>query len=124
MTRFALYSLLFVTALLVQPSHGRAAELIFVHSPGCHFCNEWRKDVGSIYHKTEEAQRLSLREVNLLRGMPDDLAHLTRPTFTPTFIVLDDNNQEVGRILGYNEEFFWGFLQSYIQKMDGADPAS
>jgi hypothetical protein len=46
------------------------------------------------------------------------LKHLPFPTFTPTFVVVDKNNQEAGRILGYNREFFWGFLQKFIHVLD------
>lgn len=76
-----------------------------------------------MYHKTDDSKRLPLREVNLDKGMPEDLKHLSLPNFTPTFIVVDDNNREVGRITGYNREFFWEFLAYYLKKMD-AGPTS
>jgi len=95
-----------------------ADELVFVHSPGCIYCEMWREDVLPMYHKTDEGKRLPLREVNLDGGLPEDLKHLLYPTFTPTFIILDKDDQEVGRILGYNDEFFWGFLAEEIKKLD------
>lgn len=97
-----------------------ADQMIFVHSPGCMYCQMWREEILPIYPKTAEGKRLPLREVNLDKGMPDDLKHLAYPSFTPTFIIVDGENQEVGRILGYNSEFFWGFVQKFIRKIDPA----
>ena len=104
--------------LMVWPNTGQANQLVFVHSPGCLYCEMWRSEIGPIYHKTDEGKRLPLREVNLDRGLPADLKHLLYPAFTPTFIILDKDNNEIGRIVGYNEEFFWGFLQEEIKKLD------
>ncbi|MDV7340910.1 hypothetical protein RYZ26_14985 [Terasakiella sp. A23] len=98
----------------------QADEMIFVHSPACIYCQMWREEILPIYHKTDEGKRLPLREVNLDGGMPDDLKHLTYPSFTPTFIILNDKQEEVGRILGYNQEFFWGFVQENIKKLNPA----
>ncbi|NVK19286.1 MAG: hypothetical protein HWE30_11365 [Methylocystaceae bacterium] len=95
-----------------------ADQMVFVHSPGCMYCQMWREEILPIYHKTAEGKRLPLREVNLDKGMPDDLKDLAYPSFTPTFIIVDSENHEVGRILGYNPEFFWGFVQKFIRKID------
>lgn len=117
MNKINLMVFTFVMMWLIKPA--AADQLIFVHSPTCLYCEAWRADIMPLYHKTDEGKRLPLREVNLDEGLPKDLKHLLYPSFTPTFIVVDDKNQEIGRILGYDKEFFWGFLQSYIQKLDG-----
>lgn len=99
-----------------------AQELVFVHSPACVYCEQWRKEIAPAYPKSDEAKLLPLREVNRDDGMPEDLSHVLYPAFTPTFIVMDGNNQEVGRIVGYNPEFFWPFLTSLAQKVDKNSP--
>ncbi|WP_156950710.1 thioredoxin [Terasakiella pusilla] len=114
---FAISVLVVFATLSLQ---ARADQMVFVHSPGCIYCEMWREDILPIYDKTDEGKRLPLREVNLDKGMPDDLKHLVYPSFTPTFIILDDKDKEVGRILGYNSEFFWGFVQNFIKKLDAA----
>ncbi len=111
--------ILFALAFVLPLKLAQAAELVFFHSPACTYCEMWRAEVGTMYHKTEEAKRLPIREVNLDLGMPDDLKHLNMPSFTPTFIVMNDDAKEVGRITGYNREFFWEFLAYYLKKMDG-----
>ncbi|SCA57464.1 Regulatory protein SoxS [Candidatus Terasakiella magnetica] len=110
------FALIFALWAVITPA--KADSLIFVHSPGCMYCEMWRDDILPMYHKTTEGQRLPLRQVNLDKGMPKDLKHLIYPTFTPTFIIVNRQMQESGRILGYNEEFFWGFLQEAIKKLD------
>ncbi len=106
-----------VCILFGEISVSRAETLIFFYSPGCMYCEAWREEILPIYPKTEEGKRLPLREVNLDGRMPDDLKHLIRPSFTPTFVILDDQNQEAGRVLGYNKEFFWDFLAHEIEKL-------
>lgn len=103
---------------MIWPHMGQAGQLIFVHSPGCMYCEMWRDEIQPIYPKTDEGKRLPIREVNLDHGLPKDLKHLLYPSFTPTFIVVDDNNKEIGRIVGYNEQFFWGFLRTEVKKLD------
>lgn len=117
MNKFLLSFLLFVSVQF-SGSQALADRLVFFHSPGCVYCEMWRADIGGIYSKTEEGKRLPLREVNVHEPLPLDLKQINLPGFTPTFVVLDDDNQEIGRILGYNTEYFWGFLDGFIQKLD------
>lgn len=113
-TILALSCLLIVMTVSLQ---ARAQELLFVHSPSCSYCAMWRAEVLPYYHKTDEGKVLPLRHIDLDEGMPKEFSHLLYPSFTPTFIVIDKNKQEVGRILGYDREFFWAFLSQYIKKM-------
>lgn len=105
---------------LAQGTPAVAAELLYYHGIGCAYCEEWDAEVAPIYHKTDEGARLPLRRVSSSEPMPKDLAHIKGLVFTPTFVVLDDDGKEVGRIPGYQPDWFWAFLRKYIDKMDAA----
>ncbi len=107
-------------ALLVFASPAAAAELVMFHEEGCPWCAAWEKAIGGTYHKTEEADGLPLRRVDLHAERPPDLRDLDKPVlFSPTFVVIGDDGREVGRITGYpGEEFFWFLLGELRTKLD------
>jgi hypothetical protein len=82
-------------------------QLVMITSSDCPWCEAFEDDVGEGYDRTEEALIYPLRRHDFYEPMPDDLAHLTPATMTPTFIVIRDG-AEVGRIIGYpGAELFW-----------------
>jgi hypothetical protein len=57
------------------------------------------------------AGRLQLRD-----PLPDNISLMSRPRYTPTFVVVQDGT-EVGRIEGYpGEDFFWGLLGRILEQ--------
>ncbi|MFC1672853.1 thioredoxin fold domain-containing protein [Pseudomonadota bacterium] len=94
-----------------------AAELVYFHSEACPVCDRWNEEVGTIYPKTEESQRLPLRKQSVHDDVPKDLAFVNAVGFTPTFVVIEDGH-EVGRITGYvNDMFFWQHIEEMIVKV-------
>lgn len=93
----------------------RATELIMVEQDGCVYCIAWKDTIGPIYPKTPEGAFAPLRMVDIHDGAPEGLTYSRPVTFTPTFILVE-NNQEVGRIEGYpGEEFFWWMLEKLLK---------
>jgi len=117
--RFTLSGMFFGLAVLVFPaSHAQAAELVMFESAICEWCDAWHAEIGPIYPKTDEGRRAPLRMVDIHDARPDDLADIEGIRFTPTFVMLDDDGREVGRINGYpGEDFFWGLLGELIAKL-------
>ncbi|MBL6958800.1 MAG: hypothetical protein ISR52_07460 [Rhodospirillales bacterium] len=114
MTRFLTW--IFVFMFVVSPL--AAAELVYFHEDACPWCERWQKEVGVIYHKTDEAKVLPLREVEIDAPRPKDLLKIRPIIYTPTFVVMD-GGLEVGRITGYpGEDFFWPMLEGLIKKLD------
>ena len=100
-----------------------AAELVMVEEKGCPYCERWEAEVGVVYAKTPQGRRAPLRRIEIDGPRPDDLRHLKRLVYTPTFILID-KGREVGRIIGYpGEDFFWGLLDELIGKLGGSDTA-
>ena len=88
-------------------------QLVMITSSHCPWCEAFEDDVGKGYDRTEEALGYPLRRHDFYQKMPDDLAHLTPATMTPTFIVIRDG-VEIGRIVGYpGAELFWWRISEF-----------
>lgn len=110
--------------LLATALPAAAARLLFFDSAGCPYCIRWKKEVGVIYHKTEEGKRAPLRVIDMGAPLPPDLNHIKIPYWSPTFVLLDDDGREVGRIEGYQgEDLFWARLQRLLMDMQSDTPA-
>ncbi|CAL8981658.1 hypothetical protein RHODGE_RHODGE_01744 [Rhodoplanes serenus] len=96
---------------------GGRVQLLYVREAGCPYCREWDLKIGTIYHKTPEARRAPLREIEK-RDVPAAGLRLARPVrYTPTFVLLLDG-AELGRIEGYpGEDFFWGRLDRLLEQL-------
>lgn len=117
MTRFLAFTGLLIAALMMLAMPLRAAELIMVEEQGCVWCARWNAEIAPIYPKTAESVRAPLRRIDI--GEQDGSGiRFARPVmFTPTFVLID-NDQEVGRIEGYpGEDFFWGYLTRLLNQM-------
>lgn len=99
--------------LLAMPA--QALELIMVERKGCHYCIEWKDDLGPIYPNTPEGKYAPLRFVDIADGTPDGVTYARKVIYTPTFVLVDEG-AEIGRIEGYpGEDFFWGMLNMMLK---------
>jgi thioredoxin-related protein len=98
----------------------RAAELVMFESPLCEWCEAWDRDVGVVYHKTEEGRLAPLRRVELHAPRPEDLGTVDAVVYTPTFVLVE-RGRELGRITGYpGEDHFWGLLGVLLEQLRAA----
>lgn len=110
--------LLAMTAIVSTALPSFAAELVMFESSDCPWCDAWHAEIGPIYPKTSEGKAAPLRTVDIHGQRPDDLDHVEGVRYTPTFVLIDDDGREVGRINGYpGEDFFWGMLGELIEKL-------
>jgi len=114
--RKALFMSLILAAAGIPPA--AAQELVYFHERGCPYCEMWEDDIQPMYDKTWEAERFPLRKEALHEGIPEDLKIDRSVQFTPTFVLVDESGAEVGRVTGYNPEWFWAFLDEAIRKHD------
>ncbi|MBM1634444.1 hypothetical protein JQV27_16455 [Sulfitobacter mediterraneus] len=106
--------------LLLSSAFTAAAELslVMVEEAGCVWCARWNDEIAHIYPKTPEGQSAPLRRIDIHAALPDDLTFARRLSFTPTFVLMQDN-LEISRIEGYpGEDFFWGLLEKMLEKAD------
>lgn len=107
-----------LSALAAAPRIGLAGglRLIMFEIEGCPACAVWKREIGRVYHKTEEGRRAPLRQVNMYR-VPKELSHIRGVRYSPTFVLVDARNREIGRIEGYTYEgAFWSRLNALLKK--------
>ena len=112
---------LLLTLLLLSPAEqADALELVMVEQAGCAWCARWNAEVAPIYPLTEEGKAAPLRRIDLFAPVPEDLTLDSPPRFTPTFILVEEDGREIGRIEGYpGEEFFWPLLGELLEREEG-----
>lgn len=88
--------------------------LVMVEQPGCIYCERWDAEIGPAYPKTAEGQFAPLIRADLRQGPPEGITYARRVLFTPTFVLIE-NGQEQARIEGYpGEDFFWPLLSQML----------
>ena len=123
----ALNALACAASVLVGPAWITTASaepfLVMVEQPGCIYCERWDAEIGPAYPKTDEGQFAPLIRADLRKGPPDGITYARRVLFTPTFVLIDDG-QEQARIEGYpGEDFFWPLLTQLLEENTGFVPA-
>jgi hypothetical protein len=90
--------------------------LLMFEEAGCVWCARWNADVGGEYPITPEGRAAPLTRLQLRDPLPEDISLVSRPRYTPTFVVVSDG-EEIGRIEGYpGEDFFWGLLGRILER--------
>ena len=91
--------------------------LMMVEEIGCPWCERWKVEIGPIYPKTAEGRIAPLFSVMIREPLDEAIKLTSPPVYTPTFILLN-GNQEIGRIEGYQSDaFFWWFIETMINKL-------
>lgn len=107
-------------ALVAGAFAGPAAaeiNLAMFEEHGCVWCEKWNKEIGPIYHKTDEGKIAPLVRYDVHSTDYSQFELKSRPYFTPTFILMEDG-KELSRIEGYpGEDFFWALLGMMIDKL-------
>jgi thioredoxin-related protein len=87
--------------------------LIMVEDDGCIYCVRWHAEVGQAYANSAEGLFAPL---DRRRIRDPEIAFLRNLRYTPTFVLLN-GDQEIGRITGYpGADFFWQMLADLLAK--------
>ena len=118
---FAVHKCVGFVAAMMLAIPAAATELVMVEQTGCEWCARWDAEIAPAYPKTTEGKFAPLRRVDL-RAMPTDLTLSRRVSFTPTFLIVE-NNQEIARLEGYpGEDFFWPLLGNLLKDSTSYGP--
>jgi thioredoxin-related protein len=81
----------------------QALELLMVKASWCAYCLKFEREVLPIYDETSLGQDIPIHLVEL--GLQDRLRfHFEAPiAAVPTFVLIDDDNNEVSRFSGYSD---------------------
>ena len=111
--------ILFAVLLLIGSPINASEEnglfrLVYVFSDQCVFCKAWERDVGRLYEDTEYAKKAPLFKIDIDHVSKHFTDVTPKVSGTPTFILMNGND-EVGRIVGYqNRDMFFWALSEYI----------
>ena len=95
-----------------------AAELLVVDQANCPYCERFEREIAPAWPNTEHGRAAPLRRVDLHAPWPDDLAAVSRPDLTPTFVLVD-GGEELGRLAGYpGDEHFWFLIGQLLERLD------
>jgi len=109
-------SLLLSALLFLKPA--MALELVMIEQVGCHHCARFNAEIAPAYPKTIEGQKAPLRRVDLHEEWPKDLSNISKEPFTPTFVLVHEN-EELARLRGYpGDEHFWFLLNQMFESVD------
>ena len=90
--------------------------LLMFDADDCPYCEQWHDEVGGVYAKTAEGRRAPLETTALYDPLPASVRLREPVRYTPTFVLLDDDGRELGRITGYpGEDHFWGLLGQLLE---------
>ena len=120
----ALTSAALAAASFLSLAASAEPSLVMVEQPGCVYCERWDSEIAPAYPKTPEGQFAPLIRADLRKGAPDGIRYARRVVFTPTFILIEDG-QEQARIEGYpGEDFFWPLLTKLLEDNTDYAPAT
>lgn len=96
-------------------------QLVMVESNGCRFCDLWHEEIGRTYAATPEGRRAPLVRLGIGSAAA---RRFPRIVYTPTFILVRTDGQEIGRIIGYpGADFFWGDLARLLSRAGRSNPS-
>ncbi len=80
--------------------------------------NNGMKKLVRFIQKRGKEKKAPLRQVDIHDPWPTDLENIKSDIFTPTFVLID-KDQEIGRLRGYaGDEFFWFLLDELMEKLE------
>lgn len=108
-------ALAMIAAATLAPPALAETRLLMFEQPGCVHCAQWHAEVGPGYPLSAEGMAAPLWPLQLRGALPEGITLVSRPAFTPTFVLIVDG-QEKGRIEGYpGAHFFWPLLAGLLQ---------
>lgn len=121
-------------ALLFIVPMASALELIYIHSDGCHYCQKFKAEVGEVGYRANDISTVApmvIIDVEqdypdwyiIARGADDDndVDAIKPILYTPTFILIDDDDNEVGRFIGYRDpEWFFRKVNTLVTEYEEA----
>ena len=121
----ALAGIWLAAAPFIAGTQANAAELLMFEQAGCPFCQAFDAEIASGYPDSEAGRAAPLRRVDIHDDRRGGIASLRPAVFTPTFVLIDDDNREVGRLEGYpGRRWFYPEIDALISRLPSDEPTS
>lgn len=106
----------FVLACLVMRS--QAAELLVFEQDGCPYCAKFDAEIAPGYPESDAGRIAPLRRVDIGDDRKGGYKTIEPAIFTPTFVLMDDAGEEVGRLKGYSgKNYFYSEIEPMLEKL-------
>lgn len=106
---------LLATLALGGPAAAQELRLLMIEQVGCYICAAFNRDIAPAYSASAEGQLAPLIRADLRGPLPEGIVLASRPSVTPTFILIGADGHETGRLIGFpGEDFFWPFIGEMI----------
>lgn len=100
-----------LSVLTAAPGFAQEFRLLMIEQVGCYVCVAFNRDIAPAYEVSPEGAVAPLIHADLRGPLPEGVTLTSRPFVTPTFILLDLEGQEIGRLIGFpGEDFFWPYI--------------
>lgn len=101
----------------VEPQTMPEHTLLLVDLQGCPDCIAFKRQARQAYIASDLGDLAPLVQIEIRELAESEYWHVERPKVFPTFVLLDANQEELDRIVGYNgADFFWGYIDSIFRK--------
>ncbi|MBF0380448.1 MAG: hypothetical protein HQL69_05480 [Magnetococcales bacterium] len=98
-------------------------KMIYFKTEFCPWCKVFEQEVLGIFNLTDEGKELPIVEVTL-KSEKQLFPKIEKTIpYVPTFVIIDNDGKERGRIFGYSPDFFWvklGEIIKSIHKSNGS----
>ena len=115
--KFYVFTLLLIGIFLLSLKTSFADnKLLMITADYCVYCQIWEKEIGEIYPKTDIAKSFPLERIELDKYSISNDSDNYETKITPTFVFFEEN-QEIGRIIGYSSaEMFWWQVDEILDR--------
>ena len=111
-----LFFSLVIFFLFLSKSTFAENKLLMITADYCIYCQIWEKEIGNIYPKTEISKIFPLERIELDEYLISNDSDNYETKITPTFVFFEEN-QEIGRIIGYSSaEMFWWQVDEILDR--------
>jgi len=115
-----IHAMAILMSLLMEMARGAEpleTVLLVVERSDCVYCEKFNEEIATAYPLTEEGKIASLRRVDA-DNWPENLHYIEQEDLTPTFILIQGEN-EIGRLRGYpGDEYFWFLIGELFAKLE------
>ncbi|WP_244400896.1 thioredoxin family protein [Aurantimonas manganoxydans] len=90
---------------------------------GCRFCAAFDAEIAPGYPGSNAGRLAPLRRVDIHDDRRGGIDTLMPAVFTPTFVLVDDEGREIGRLEGYpGRKWFYPEIDALIDRLPAGKP--
>ena len=121
----ALAAIWLAAVLFAAGGQADAAELLMFEQAGCPFCEAFDAEIAPGYPASNAGRLAPLRRVDIHDDRRGGIDTLVPAVFTPTFVLVDDEGREIGRLEGYpGRKWFYPEIDALIDRLPAGEPAA